>query len=40
MRRRREDYPLVWHHVFNSGVAKRALFETGADVAHFLDLIG
>lgn len=35
-RRPRLDEPGSWHHVVNRGVAKRPLFETRADIRHFL----
>ncbi len=36
----RIDYEGAWHHVYNRGIAKRAMFETAADVRAFLDLLG
>lgn len=36
MRRSIQDEPGAWHHVMNSGIAKRALFENRQDVRCFL----
>jgi REP element-mobilizing transposase RayT len=38
-RRKREDHPAAWHHVFNRGIAKRALFERSDDIERFLELL-
>ncbi len=35
-RRPRQDRPGSWHHVVNRGIAKRPLFESGADIRFFL----
>ena len=35
-RRAREDEPGAWHHVMNRGIARRTLFENGADIRFFL----
>lgn len=35
-RRPRLDEPGSWHHVVNRGLAKRPLFESRADIRHFL----
>ena len=35
-RRPRQDRIGSWHHVVNRGIAKRPLFETGADIRFFL----
>jgi hypothetical protein len=35
----RSDYPGAWSHVMNRGSARRTIFETRADVRHFLALL-
>jgi REP element-mobilizing transposase RayT len=39
-RRRRNDGPRTWHHVFNRALSKRALFLSPDDFRYFLDCIG
>ncbi len=38
-RRPRDDHRAAWWHLFNRGIAKRAVFETALDVERFLALI-
>ena len=40
VRRRRDDRPGAWWHLFNRGLAKRAVYETALDAQRFFDLIG
>ena len=40
VRRLRDDYPGAWHHIVNRGLAQRGVFESGRDVATFLELLG
>lgn len=39
VRLNRSDAPGVWHHVVNRGVAHRAIFESSAEMRHFLALL-
>ena len=36
-RRPRNDSPGAWLHIMNRGIARRALFETAADIQLILD---
>lgn len=35
----REDHRGAWWHLYNRGLAKRALFETRQDVERFCELL-